>query len=78
MEEKVRIGVNFNDYALLKYCWSCANGNRIQAKKLYDWVQAAETEEEKAVRTVALQDCPCGNPIEFYNWIAPNAKTWRY
>lgn len=76
--EKQQVGVTFKDYSLLKDCWKCANGNLTQAQKLYDWVQEAETEEDKAIRIVALQDCSCGNSIDFYCWIAPHARTWRY
>ena len=77
MEEK-RIGVNFDDYALRQNCWRCANGDLPLAQEFYDWVQEADTREDKVIREVALQDCKQGNPVDFYNWIKPYARTWQY
>ena len=77
MEEKnisVQIGVIY----LFQQCWMLANGDVAQAKAYYAWVQEADTQREKALRTVAVQKCPCGNPIEFYQWISSYAKTVIY
>ena len=48
------------------------------AQEFYDWVQEADTREDKVIREVALQDCKQGNPVDFYNWIKPYARTWQY
>ena len=77
MEEK-KISVCIGDIYLLQQCWMLANGNAAQAKEYYDWVQEAGTQEEKALRTVAVQKCPCGSPIEFCQWISPYAEICQY
>ena len=77
MEEKT-IKVYIKDIYLFRDCWMLANGDAAQAKTYYAWVQEADTQREKALRIVAVQKCPCGSPIEFYEWIAPYAETVIY
>lgn len=76
--KETNIGVTINDICLFRQCWMLAKGDAYHAKLYYAWVQKADAPKEKALRTIAVQQCPCGNPIEFYQWIAPYAETVIY